>query len=92
MTFGLIDSIELTVDENGNLSRDVSSLIVEYPVYIKKNPAVVNNTLKAVIPRYQQTRQIRLELCPFQGTQLPDKKRQTHSRVSLFCSQAKPLL
>ena len=48
MTFGLIDSIELTVDENGNLSRDVSSLIVEYPVYIKKNPAVVNNTLKAV--------------------------------------------
>ena len=82
MTFGLIDSIELTVDENGNLSRDVSSLIVEYPVYIKKNPAVVNNTLKAVF----------LELCPFQGTQLPDKKRQTHSRVSLFCSQAKPLL
>ena len=43
MTFGLIDSIELTVDENGNLSRDVSSLIVEYPGYIKKNPAVGNN-------------------------------------------------
>ena len=48
MKFGLIDDIELTVDKDGYLSRDVSSLIVEYPVYIKKNPAVVNNTLKAV--------------------------------------------
>lgn len=45
MSFGLIDtSMTLTADEQGYLSRDASSVIVNYPVYIKPNRAIVGNT------------------------------------------------
>lgn len=45
MTFSLIDtSLGLTADADGNLSREVSSLIADYPVYIKPNPAILNST------------------------------------------------
>lgn len=48
-TFSLIDSdIPLTVDADGNLSREVSTVVVEYPVVLRTNPEVVRNTYKAV--------------------------------------------
>lgn len=47
MSFALIDtSMALTADEQGYLSRDVSSVIVNYPVYVKPNPAIVGNTVQ----------------------------------------------
>ena len=45
MTFSLIDTtMALTADAEGYLSRDVSSLIADYPVYVKSNPAVLGST------------------------------------------------
>lgn len=47
MTFGLIDtSMVLTADEQGYLSRDVSSVIVNYPVYVKPNPDILTQTVQ----------------------------------------------
>ncbi|MGM9713187.1 MAG: hypothetical protein ACI3Y5_03590 [Prevotella sp.] len=48
-TFSLIDKDDpLTVDADGNLSREVSTVVVEYPVVLKSNPEVVKNTYKVV--------------------------------------------
>ena len=45
MTFSLIDTtMVLTADTEGYLSREVSSLIVDYPCYVKSNPAILGNT------------------------------------------------
>lgn len=47
MTFSLIDtSMVLTADEQGYLSRDVSSVIVNYPVYVKPTKAVLEDAIK----------------------------------------------
>lgn len=40
---------ELTIDNNGNLSRDISTVIVEYAVAIKENPEVMKNTYRATL-------------------------------------------
>lgn len=49
MTFALIDTdMELSADADGYLSREVSSLIVEYPVYVKENPAILHNPQRVV--------------------------------------------
>ena len=70
--------------------EDVSSLIVEYPVYIKKNPAVVNNTLKAVFPHLPTNEgKSASNYVHFKGTQLPDKKTNSLScQLILFPKQA----
>lgn len=45
MTFSLIDTtMVLTANTEGYLSREVSSLIVDYPCYVKSNPAILGNT------------------------------------------------
>lgn len=45
MTFSLIDTtMTLTADAEGYLSREVSSLVVDYPCYVKSNPAILGNT------------------------------------------------
>lgn len=40
---------ELTIDNNGNMSRDISTVIVEYAVAIKENPEVMKNTYRATL-------------------------------------------
>ena len=91
MTFGLIDSIELTVDENGNLSRDVSSLIVEYPVYIKKIP-LLNNTLKAGFRATNKQGKSASNYVHFKGLNSRIKKDKLTLVSAYSVSQAKPLL
>ncbi len=45
MTFSLIDTtMVLTANTEGYLSREVSSLIVDYPCYVKPNPAILGGT------------------------------------------------
>lgn len=49
-TFGLVDNDnELTLDAEGNLSRPISTVVVEYPVVVKTNPAVLAGAHKVVL-------------------------------------------
>lgn len=40
---------ELTMDANGNLSRDISTVIVEYAIAIKENPELMKNTYRVTL-------------------------------------------
>lgn len=49
-TFAIYDAENaLTMDEAGNLSRDINTVIVEYAVAVKENPAVMEGAFKATL-------------------------------------------
>lgn len=49
-TFAIYDAENpLTMDEAGNLSRDINTVIVEYAVAVKENPAVMEDAFKATL-------------------------------------------
>lgn len=69
--FGLIDATDtLSVDADGNLSRDVSTVVVEYPVVIKQNPNVLKNAFKATLRAINAAGKSATNYTHFKGTNL----------------------
>ena len=70
MTFSLIDTtMVLTADTEGYLSREVSSLIVDYPCYVKSNPAILGNTQQITFRATNKQGNRGRELHPLPGIQ-----------------------
>ena len=82
MTFSLIDTtMTLTADAEGYLSREVSSLVVDYPCYVKPNPAILGGTQQIT---FRATNKPGRELHPLPGIQLAEKHHDPapHRRLS----------
>lgn len=58
---------ELVMDENGNLSRDISTVIVEYPVVIRENPEVMRNTYRATLRATNRSGKVASNYAHFKG-------------------------
>lgn len=59
---------ELTINESGNLSRDISTVIIEYPVQIRETPAVMNRSFKATLKATNQVGKVGTNFAYFKGS------------------------
>lgn len=66
---------ELTMDENGNLSRDISTVIVEYAVEVKDNPEIMNRSFKATLKATNQAGKTGVNFAYFKGNNTKTWKR-----------------